>query len=77
MLERMWEPPLGDHKILDDKDRKQKVKLFEARKGFISLFQGLERLRKAQLAPKGTFKACCQEATSGTPKSSGFGVILY
>ena len=57
--------------------RKQKVELFEAREGFNSLFQGLERLRKAQLAPKGTFEACCQEATSVTPNGRGFGVILY
>ena len=53
------------------------MELFEAREGFNSLFQGLERLRKAQLAPKGTFEACCQEATSVTPNGRGFGVILY
>ena len=57
--------------------RKQKVALFEARAGFNSFFQGLERLRKAQLAPKGIFKAYCQDATSGSPSGEGFGVILY
>ena len=82
MLERMWEPTLGHDKMAwVRRHTKQKVQLFEdqmkAKTPCFRAWKGSERLSEAQLAPKGTFKACSQDATFETPKCSGFGVILY
>ena len=64
MLERMWKPPLGDGKMAGmRRRRKQKVQLFEDQiKAKKEVFYSLERLREAQLAPKGIFEAYGQEA---------------